>query len=109
MVRVAAPIARQHRGKDLIAILQCVDRVPRHDGRSEQGAHLAPELRIEDRMAMLDLVPDLLLGRVQIQQQNDYCQGDEDCERIVIVGADATDRTGGRSSELPPPTGVSGT
>jgi hypothetical protein len=29
---------------------------------------------------MLDLVPDLLLGGVEIQQQNDYCQGGEHCD-----------------------------
>ncbi len=37
-------------------------------------------------MIVLDLVADLLFGRVQIQQQNDYCQGDEDCDENSHCG-----------------------
>ena len=86
MERVAAAIARQHRGKDLIAVLQRFDGVAGDDGRSQQRAHFAAELRIEDVMIVLDLVADLLLGRVQIQQQNDYCQGDEDGDQNIHCG-----------------------
>ena len=57
----------QHLRKDLIAILQGLDAIAAYYRRAKQGTHLAPELRIFDAMTMLDLVPDLLLRRVQIQ------------------------------------------
>ena len=57
----------QHRGEDLIAVLQRCDGVAGDDRRSQQCPHLAPELGVPDIVIVLELVADLLLRGVEIQ------------------------------------------
>src|SRR5688572_19505477 len=60
------PDGGEHRGKDLVAVLQVLDQVAGDDGRPEQHGHLAAELRVCYRITMLDFPLELLLRRDEV-------------------------------------------
>ena len=74
--RTSAADRRQHRWKDLDAILEVLDPVTVDDRGPEQDAEFAPELRVRHPVTVLERGLDLALGRHEIQRDD----GDAECE-----------------------------
>jgi hypothetical protein len=58
----------QHRGKDLIAVLQRARRGSRHERRAQQHAELLHEARVLERVEPVDLAFDLGLAADKVRE-----------------------------------------
>ena len=60
----------EHGGKDLGAVLEVRDAVSVADRRPEQGAELVQELRIVDRVMVLELALDALFSGREVERED---------------------------------------
>jgi len=84
----------QHGGKDLVAIQKHLEAVAGKDDRTEQDAERALELRIGNRVKVLDMPFDRLLPGHGVEDGEDDDEGDGD-------GGDDRDRLCARRGVLP--------
>ncbi len=67
----------QHGREDLVSVLQVGDLVAGGDAGPQHHAHLAPELRVGHRVAVLDLALQRFLGGLEIHRHDDRQHGQQ--------------------------------